>query len=207
MSETRFLKIKHNPKEKKTILAYQVANRGDWDDHIVSTKDEPHPDFLEALKGLARGVLRLCELEQAIDPDELTVRGVSISYGKDETKGVVVTALRELRTSPAPLVLNTPHKLLEERDENTPEDQIAPRAVVEAVNRLEREAKAFLGGKRSQGDLFEGAENDGSTKGITSVTISAGGRSIRLGGDGDLSDDIAGEFDRMGILETADVDA
>jgi hypothetical protein len=182
----RFKKIKHNPKEGLTELAYQKPMKGDYDDYIVVTREEPHPDFKDALQGLAGGLLELCELDGAVEEDQITIRGVSFSYAKDDSVGAVITGLRELRNSNAPLVLNSPHKLLESMADEPQEEQLLPDAVVSALDDLITQALAFLNGKRSQGDLFEGAEATAPTKkeDDVQVTITVGETSVTTTGDG-----------------------
>lgn len=153
---TRFKKIKHDAKEGRTEIHYEVPMKGDFDAYTVSTREEPHSDFAEALEALAADALQLCELAE-IPVGEIVVRGVSFSHGKDGSEGAVITALRRLRSSNAPLVLNTPHKVFELVGEGGDENQLLPHSTIRALERLQEEAEAFLDGKRAQGSLFAAA--------------------------------------------------
>lgn len=143
-------------------VVYEVARLSDeWDSVTIEAHQTPLPALTAALAALKTHVATICEL-----PDlyvrGLEVRGVSLSYSDvalgdgevEETRGAVITALRQVRAR-APLVLNTPHlRELESADGPTlPED------CVEDLDALEQQAFAYVDGQRwaEQTELFQEA--------------------------------------------------
>src|SRR5690606_21894230 len=81
---------------------------GDPDEFVLSCADLPLQSLEVALQALVVDVLTICELDPATNGSRLAVRGVSLTYAHD-IRGACVTALKNLKGSHAPLVLNTPH--------------------------------------------------------------------------------------------------
>src|SRR5438309_1841834 len=75
---------------------------------VVTSREAPHPDFVEAFAAFIPVVIDLCELPEDY-ADGLTVRSASLSLDEEGNRGIVVTSLKKLSKVPAPLVLNTPH--------------------------------------------------------------------------------------------------
>lgn len=103
----RLLKFSYAPKDHKVLVKWEQ----DTPDHRVETltvesAEEPAPELVLALKAMATHVCALCEFPAEWSTD-ITVRGVTINHG--ESKGLTITALRELQGLMTPLVLNTPH--------------------------------------------------------------------------------------------------
>lgn len=163
-----FKKIKYDGTQ---VTLVTTAAGAKWEkEETITSRETPHPDFIAALGALAYPVVELCEL-----PEEyvigLTVRGVSFSRDEDGYRGAVVTALKALETVPAPLVINTPH--VSERPDGDGECTM-PGELELALERLEREAKAFAGGKKAQADLFDDQEREAEEE--TQITLQVPGR-------------------------------
>lgn len=149
-NSARITKIGWTPKTGRLALAWELPakDEGEWDEFSFSRKVKPHPDLLAALQALAPHVVELCELEDLREP-AIEVRSVTYTWAHD-VMGAVVTALRHLQNSPAPLVLNTPHKPSDAYGEDEADPaQLLPEHTVRALRELAREAVAFLDGKRA----------------------------------------------------------
>jgi hypothetical protein len=181
-----FTKIAFAPKQKRVRLEYTVGNGSDEpDEYTVTTRQPPHADLVEALGRLRKHALALCELDRAVPEGEIEVRGVSIRW-KDGAVGATITALRQLKTSAAPLVLNTPFKF--EGDDNAP----LPQPAVDAIRALVEEAALFLEGKRGEDDGAEESDQeemelgDGREESALEITVRTGGaegQTVRLTGN------------------------
>lgn len=165
--EIRFKKIKVD-KTGKVILNYDEIIRDDHvNEYTMKCADKPRPQFQKALNGLRRHVAEICELNippNLAHPNEVAnieVRGVSLSW-TDDIMGVVITALKTLRNSNSPLVLNTPHLPEEPYSEGGDESMCLTSECVDAIRNLIDEAHRYLEGDRQQLDLFiEPEEKDG----------------------------------------------
>jgi hypothetical protein len=146
----RWLKIKLTDKDPATVeIGYQMAVSGGYTDHLVTSPEAPHPDFVNAMTAVAPAVLKIAELEGVAELDDITVRSVSLGHKKEGKTSVIITALRQLKNSRGPLLINTPLKYI-----------VADDAGGDDVNDiLCGEARAFIeDGKRAQGDLFQKRE-------------------------------------------------
>ncbi len=155
----RFTKISYSARKGRVAINYEVPGDEDPDTYTMSTRAEPHPDFIAALGDLAPDVISICE--QSCDEEDIEVRGVSFSYPQD-VMGVTITGLRALESSNSPLILNTPFKLSEPmgEDEGDEKQLLAP-WTVGRLRDLIVEARAFVDRtKRGQADLFEPAEQE-----------------------------------------------
>jgi hypothetical protein len=152
----RFTKVKYRPSEEITEVSYQKPINGGHDKIAVESPQEPHADFIQAMQGLRALVLDGAEIREVADVEEIDVRGINLSY-TDETIGVVITAMRKLKKSSTPMLLNTPLRLMSFPD-NTPPERTFSDNEIAAIERLLEAAKEFLEGKRAQGDLFEESE-------------------------------------------------
>lgn len=143
----RFKKIKYDTKE--VTLIFTTETSGETHEHTITSKAHPHPDFVEALAALVDDVVDICGLPLAYE-EGLRVQSVTFSYSeKTGSSGAVVTALKSLAMSSAPLVLNTPH-LVEDGEAGVMTSHMRTR-----LRGLESEAQQYLSGKRAQGDLFD----------------------------------------------------
>lgn len=180
MDGQRFTKIKYDPKKERVVLNYTIENGTDEPDEFsVNIRQPPHPDLVDALAALGEHALALCELE-GVEAEDLEVRSVSFSWSHD-VMGATITALRTLRRSSSPLVLNTPHKTVAHYGEDGDDEHLLPESTVEALMDLVHEARAFLPppigrakrGEKPQTEMDLEGEQDGLR-----VTITAGGRSV-----------------------------
>jgi hypothetical protein len=133
-------------------LKWDTKEGTDTISHELKCFDRPHPDFVAALKGLVPHVLKLLELPELYRQD-FRVRGLSISRQGDDW-GVVITCLKDLPDTASPLVLNTPYLPEQPTSEGGPCMSVD---LADAIGDLEREARAYVKGKREQSDMFEAA--------------------------------------------------
>jgi hypothetical protein len=122
--------------------------------HLLSCKDPAHPDLQKALDGLLTPCLALLELPERYGKD-MVVTGVHQSEQKGGKRGLVVNLVKTLKASKGrPLNLATP--LVVEADAKADEEDDSAE-FFEALDQVIAEAIAYKGGKRAQGDLFDGA--------------------------------------------------
>lgn len=121
---------------------------------------QPHPDFVDAIKGLTGHLAALTEQynsEGKLDIDNIETRGLHFR-GEDEKEGVTVTGVRRLSNNRA-IVLNTPF-LRWNNDEAYNDMDNLNEAAMKAID----EAQAYLmDGKHapdSQGSLFPEADEE-----------------------------------------------
>ena len=185
----RFTKIKYRTKKGEHAVDLrweeeQAEGKTAITHHLTST-EAPWASLPSAMTAFVPPVLRLLELDADYE-DGLEVVGLSISYGDDGRRGLVVTCLKELSSSPAPLVLNTPH-LQEAGDDDAP---ALPAEMERALDNALAAATLFLEGSRAQGSLFEALKDDvqaiqESLGDGESVTISSpGSKPVTLHGTG-----------------------
>lgn len=148
----RFTKIKAN--KKRVHLEWMTPAPGgggsDYIEHTLESGDPPAPEFVQAMQALAEEVGELLEVESEW-AEGLEVIGLSINYEDDGRRGLVVTCLKPLDGTNAPLVLNTPHLREPDADADGP-------ALSEGMLRLlaaaGSQAAAYVKGQRAQGTLF-----------------------------------------------------
>jgi hypothetical protein len=157
MNEKRFTAIKWN--EKSVELEWTTLEGAITHDHQLSSPDEPHLEFRTALQALGEDVLDICELEEGYGAG-MRVQSVSLSLsGKTAKRGVVVTAMKTLAQTNAPLALHTPH-LVEAKDDDgeaKPAGKakaeevkgVMPAGMLTRIEALEAEAWEYLAGKRA----------------------------------------------------------
>jgi len=178
--ERRITKVKYDT--NKVVIKYQtVRPDGEPDEYEVKCGDLPHADFMGALKALVPHAGQITEL--ILDNSE--VRGVSFSYTND-VMGACITVLKKLETTPGPLIINTPHLPSEpyNPDQDPTKALLLSDKCVEALEKLQREALAYLDGKRAQGSLFSSLFSSLTSSLTTdeSVQITAGDRTVTLRG-------------------------
>jgi hypothetical protein len=141
----RFTKIKY---DGKAVLLATVEKKGLTEDvRTITSKEDPHPEFVAALARCLSPALEVRELEHFLmdDPRETRVQSVTMNEDDQGNRGAVVTMLRSLHDRDVPLVLNTPHM----------KSDAMPGRLAAALELLECEARDFLlKGKRAQSDLF-----------------------------------------------------
>ncbi len=152
----RIIKVKHSEKEGRTLVEYeQKAKSNNFDEFTMNCFDLPRPEFLAALKKLIPHVLKMCELPASY-MENLNISSVSFSWsGESDTMGATITALKKLRDSHAPLVINTPHKPAEAYNEGGDETNLLTEDCIRDLENLQREAVLYVAGERAQGSLFK----------------------------------------------------
>lgn len=152
---TRFTKVKFDG--SKVRLEYQVTRPGggDPDEFALQCSDLPLQEFVYALRALIPDVLDICEFPLS-EASKISMRGVSLAY-KDGVMGCVLTALRELASCDAPLILNSPY-LPEKASSDS--GGCLQSATVHRIRALCVEAERYLNGERLQGTLFKGEAPD-----------------------------------------------
>lgn len=115
----------------------------------------PSLGFLSALDALKADVCTICELPEA-DAEKLKVRGVTVTNTNDVT-GMVITALKSLKTAQSPLVLNTPH-LTEEPYGEGGDAPLLETSTLDRLHSLLLEAEGYVNGERAQATLFPATE-------------------------------------------------
>lgn len=161
--DNRFTKIKYDG--SKMRIEYEVERKdAEPDEYTLFSSDKPAPEFDRALQALTGDVLTICEMPDG-DASVITVRGVSLTHTSD-VLGVCVTALKSLKTSNAPLVLNTPH--LPEVAYSGDSNDANPTMPVGMSNRLRvlmDEAERYVNGDRAQARLFSEERSEATTDG------------------------------------------
>lgn len=118
--------------------------------HLLSSSDEPVPEFVDALQNLRHHVLDVCELPKGYESD-LRISGVTITSHDSLGRGMVVTAIKKLARSQGPLVINTPH--LTEVAASDASPRLSHAAIV-ALDQVEEQAADYRMGRRAQGSLL-----------------------------------------------------
>ena len=142
----------------KTSIEYRVRTGHGNDEIALETEDDPHPDFTAAFEALAGDVSALCEVP--LDPERVvTVRKVAFKE-KSDRFGAVITGLRDLTGGPGAVTLNTPVRYEAADGGTAPGGDALDADQVERLRTMKTEARAFIRGKRAQGDLFH--QGDGA---------------------------------------------
>lgn len=145
----------------RTKVSIQYENDGDT--LTVESHDRPLPSFFDAVKALGPIVLEVLHLPASYagkpNPKDLATTlhplkptGLTIAE-KQETRLVCLTASKELPDSHSPFNISTPLRFLEHPQE---EGSYSPALTAEQVKAVEcviEEAKAYVQGKRAQGQL------------------------------------------------------
>jgi len=151
VGEIRFNKIKYDNKGRVCLVYDEIVSDDKVNEYSMKCTDAPRGEYKEALAALKIHVVDICEIPKN-QAAKLEIRGVSLSW-KDGIMGTVITALKDLERSNAPLVLNTPH-LPEESYSKDGEMSCLSLECVEDIRTLIEEARRYLEGDRAQIDLF-----------------------------------------------------
>lgn len=133
------------------VIKYEIPDStGDFTKVEIENHDIPHPDLKAALSAMIPHLRENAEL-----PANWTLDVISCTIThKHEIQGLVITGRRELENSNAPLILNTPHFTQESYNEEDDSGVgVFSSACGEAIDVLEREAIAYVDGKREQLEL------------------------------------------------------
>ena len=164
MADRRITKVKLT--KTKVHIEYEVLHEkaGEPDAFTVICGDKPTLAFEAALRELVCDVTNICDFPVE-DARVITVRSVSCTYQK-KILGAVVTALKSLKHSNAPLVLNTPHlPEMPYSGEDTDPNPTMPAGMADRLRALLAEAACYIDGDRLQGRLFGVTEPEPETVG------------------------------------------
>jgi hypothetical protein len=148
----RIQKIKLTDKITRVRVEYEKKRGLHWDEFTIHSAEQPEPELLQALAGLADEVVKICELDED-DEKRVTVTGVAFSWsGQDQNMGASIIARKSLLGSKAPLNLVTPHKV--DKDEADELQQLRP-STVRKLESVINYALRFIDGKRAQQTIFD----------------------------------------------------
>ncbi len=135
---------------EEVSIGYDQPHGDDKLGVVLESKDEPRASFKTALQALAGPAVAICEI-----PDEwvegVAARSVKIKH-TDDGIGVVITCVKKLESGQS-CCLNSPYTV-----ENNEHGAQLDGSAVSAVEKVMREALAYIDGKRAQGNLFKSAE-------------------------------------------------
>ncbi len=153
MSETRPVKVKRGKGDRITVMYEGERKDGEnWDQFSVSALDKPTKSFLDAFDDLLESALDICLMDEAYG-ENMSVTGVSFSYGGEtEVMGAVITCQKELDTTNAPLILNTPHLPASDYSDNGDQPTLDA-LTIKRLEMLGEEGIAYAQGKRVQMEL------------------------------------------------------
>lgn len=138
---------------KKSGVLLQIEENIDENntkDVAIRSAENPHEDFTNALAGIIPLVRHILELPDGYATKTLNIGSVAFSYSKDkEIKGVVISGWINLDTTNSPFFFNTPYLPYAGPNEESTVP-VVPDFGVEALNLLEKEAVAYMEGKRAQ---------------------------------------------------------
>jgi len=111
-------------------------------DHDIISREQPHDDFVNAMKKLRKHVIDICELHGAVNLDDIEVSGVTFSgLDDDETAKVIITCQRRL-TNNKTFTINTPLTTLFDESKYSGAEDLDNKC-----SEIRTEAFAFLDGK------------------------------------------------------------
>lgn len=150
--------LKLKIKDGEVFLKYQVTGSGFPETITIESAEPPKTELKDALQLMAEHAIEMCELPPEWLAD-MTVRSVTITRG--DVDGLVITTLRDLEGSQAPMVINTPHFTRDGRDENQ-ELGIYSFRCGKDLDQLEKLAMRYVDGERQQKEFSfdEAAEPD-----------------------------------------------
>ncbi|MFP4066236.1 MAG: hypothetical protein ACLFS5_01925 [Spirochaetaceae bacterium] len=147
--------VKLKYKEGEGVFVEYTVDRNDnsaRDTMTLKTNDAPRRELADALQAMAPHLVEMIEAPREWLAS-ITVRSVTVTHTND-VQGLVITGLRELENSNAPLVINTPHFTRESYNEGGGDDiGIFTSACANALDELETLALRFVDGDRAQQEL------------------------------------------------------
>lgn len=139
-------------KQETVTIAYGlIENNADNTITLVS-KDEPHAAFIDAMNALAPHVAEIifhASGEKTYQVNNIDVKGVNFDMKGDEFFAGITSTLR--LDNGKTTTLNTPPLPLSHPDPNVARHT---EEAAKAIETVLRETRAFLGGRRAQGNLF-----------------------------------------------------
>lgn len=158
----RIIKVK--VKKGEWTIRWQKKNEAaeTYDTYEVTSKDLPLEDLPKRLQVMANHVTEICDLPEGATKN-IVVSGITESY-TDENRYLIITAVRALSKSKAPMLINTPARpLYPEGDQD--ETFCMSKECFEDLLAVENEAMKYIRGERAQMTLdFEGAAKEQADK-------------------------------------------
>jgi hypothetical protein len=161
----RLLKFKyggsHSEEDsKKTFVKFEKErDDGSFDLFTFECDDEVHPDLTKALQAMKPHLLENCELpdDRLVDVKSITCTYKAMDVG--EVRGLVISGVRQLQNSNAPMVLTMPHKTDQPYTEDGDDRICLSSACLDDLDRLSEEVFAYVDGKRAQLEMdFQGED-------------------------------------------------
>ena len=143
----RITKIKARKGEYTFSWEIYQENTKNWDKHTLVCKDQPREELKERLQVMANHVTDICEFEQGATKN-IVVSGITITY-TDDNRYLVITALKDLKGSKAPLVINTPVRP-ELPESDCDAEFCMSDELLNDLQILEEEAWLYINGDRAQ---------------------------------------------------------
>ncbi len=151
-------------KKENVDLEYEDSNAaGTFDVMSLKAKDEPAPEFHQAMEAFKPIFIRLCELNES-DKAKIIITGVHLSYHGDNNRmGIVISGYKKLVNYVGIVTMNSPC-MLEREDKANPKKDI-PDDLTECFDELWKQADKFLKGYRAQTKIeFSGAKEQEKPK-------------------------------------------
>jgi len=146
-----FRKIQHD--SKGLLIVWDTPIEGEEEEGLYEsqfkTKQEPHPAFYKALKGLAVHVPPMMELPDDQYKERIMVTGVSISHRDDGSFGVSIQAKAGLDCGQT-IALNTPHL----RTDGEAHEMITEQCAFQVRKLMQEATKILKGVAINQAELF-----------------------------------------------------
>lgn len=155
MSEQFISKIKF--KEGQIVIVVREGDAASTErETTIKSWEDPHEDLRKAVSDLEVHVRDILELPATWAEGSVKITGVSFSKSEDTgVVGAVMTAQAGIEASDAPFTFNTPHLPFAQYSP-TGNSPTMPNRAIEALEKVQEEALAFLNGKRAQMDMFSG---------------------------------------------------
>jgi hypothetical protein len=136
-------------KKESVDLEYEDSNAaGTFDVMSLKAKDEPAPEFHQAMENFKPIFIRLCELNES-DKAKIIITGVHLSYHGDNNRmGIVISGYKKLVNYVGIVTMNSPC-MLEREDKANPKKDI-PDDLTDCFDELWKQADKFLKGYRAQ---------------------------------------------------------
>lgn len=138
----------------RIAIEYEKESTGNpelVDELSINSPDRPMNSFYTAMEGLRPHVCVICELPEDY-AKTMTISGLSLTYAHD-VMGVVITAKKDLKHSPSPLVINTPHKPIEPYSKGGDDSNCLTSDQCVAIDQVIQEALRYIRGERLQAML------------------------------------------------------
>lgn len=137
--------------EGKLTIRYGRMVKDTHEETEIVTPERAKPSFYAVINRISPEVVKMCGLPE-LWKEELQILGVT--FKRDDDKfAVTVSAMKSVKFSNSPLVINTP--LAYEKDPEL-EGMGMPASLLKILRLLEKEAEAFVAGDRAQMEMFKG---------------------------------------------------